>query len=214
MKIRKNEIVCILIVFAIFLSTAYVYPILPENMASHWNISGETDGYISKLWGAFLMPIILAGVLTLFIIIPRIDPLKNNIIKFIKYYDMFVIVFIIFILLLHMQIILWNIGYEISPNSVLPIGFAFLFYFLGILCENAQRNWSIGMRTPWTLSSEKVWKKTNKLAGKLLKISAAICLLGIVFQDYAVYFILIPVIIFMLYSFVYSYFEYKKLEKN
>jgi uncharacterized membrane protein len=55
---------------------------------------------------------------------------------------------------IHLQVILWNAGTEISPNITLPIGIGLLFFYIGILCENAKRNWFIGIRTPWTLSSE------------------------------------------------------------
>jgi len=52
-----------------------------------------------------------------------------------------------------------------------------LFYYCGILIENAKRNWFIGIRTPWTLSNEKVWERTHKIGGKLFKIAGLIAFL-------------------------------------
>ncbi len=89
-----------------------------------------------------------------------------------------------------------------------------LFYYAGILVENAKRNWFIGIRTPWTLSSEKVWDKTHKIGGKLFKIAGIIALLGILFQKYALFFVLVPIISVAIYTIVYSYFEYQKETKK
>ncbi|MBI4744803.1 MAG: SdpI family protein [Actinobacteria bacterium] len=180
---------------------------MPEKVASHWNVQGQVDGYMSKFWGVFLMPFILIGLAALFIVIPRIDPLKANIEQFRKYYDRFIV--LIFMFLVYLQVILWNVGVKISPNAVFPVGLGFLLFYTGVLCENAKRNWFIGIRTPWTLSSEKVWGKTHKIGGKLFKLSGAIAFLGVFFQDFAAFFVLVPVILTGIYTTIYSYLEYQ-----
>jgi uncharacterized membrane protein len=88
-----------------------------------------------------------------------------------------------------------------------------LFFYIGILLENAKRNWFIGIRTPWTLSSEKVWNKTHKLGSKMFKISGIIVLIGFLFQKYVTYFILIPTLFVAFYLVIYSYVEYRKEKK-
>ena len=183
---------------------------MPEKIASHWNVRGEVNGYVSKLWGLFLMPFILAGLAGLFAAVPRIDPLKANIEKFRKHYDGFIILFFIFMLSIHFQLILWNLGIKISPNATLPVGLGILFFYTGILCENAKRNWFIGIRTPWTLSSDAVWNKTHKVGGKLFKIAGAVALAGVFFRSYASFFILVPVILISVYTIFYSYITYNR----
>jgi len=183
---------------------------MPEKIASHWNAQGQVDGYISKFWGLFLIPFILIGLAILFVAIPKIDPLKANIEKFRKYYDGFVILFFVFMLSVHFHLILWNLGVRISPNIIFPIGIGILFFYVGILCENAKRNWFIGIRTPWTLSSERVWEKTHKIGGKLFKIAGIITFLGVFFQSYALFFILVLIISVAVYTIIYSYLEYQK----
>ena len=172
--------------------------------------NGQVDDYLSKFWGLFLIPITLVGLALLFMAVPRIDPLRENIEKFRKYYDGFVILFMIFMIFVYLQTILWNIGIKISPNAFLPIAAGIMFIGVGILCENTRRNWFIGIRTPWTLSSDKVWDKTHRMAGKLFKIAGIIAIVGIFFQSYAVYFVLIPAVLVAAYTIVYSYFGYKK----
>lgn len=210
MNMRKSEIIILGIILLSFIVGFYFYPQMPEKVASHWNAQGQVDGYMSKFWGLFLMPFILIGLGLLFIAIPRIDPLKANIEKFRKYYDGFIILFFIFMLSPYFWTILWNIGIKISPNVTLPIGLGLLFFYCGILCENAKRNWFIGIRTPWTLSSERVWDKTHKIGGKLFKIAGVVAFVGIFFQSYALFFLLVPVILVAAYTIIYSYFEYRK----
>jgi uncharacterized membrane protein len=88
--------------------------------------------------------------------------------------------------------------------------FATLFYYSGVLIENAKRNWFIGIRTPWTLSSDRVWDKTHKIGGKLFKIAGIVALAAVFFETAAIFFIIVPVIIVSIYTVVYSYLEYQK----
>ncbi|MGC8932793.1 MAG: SdpI family protein [Candidatus Methanodesulfokora sp.] len=207
---KISEIIILGIILLSFVVSIYFYPQMPEEMASHWNAQGQVDGYLSKFWGLFLMPFFLVGLALLFTAIPKIDPLKANIEKFRQYYDGFVILFFIFLLSIHFQVILWNIGIKITPNATLPIWLGLLFFYCGILCENAKRNWFIGIRTPWTLSSEKVWDKTHKIGGKLFKIAGIVSSVGVIFQSYALFFMFVPVILVAIYTVVYSYLEYRK----
>ncbi|RLJ01660.1 MAG: hypothetical protein DRP10_03550 [Candidatus Aenigmatarchaeota archaeon] len=215
MSIRKNEIIILGIILFSFLFGIYLYPQMPEKIASHWNVQGQVDGYMSKFWGLFLIPLISAGLFLLFIAIPKIDPLKTNIEKFRKYYDGFITLIIIFLFYLYLLTIFWNMGIRFDIIQLLAPAFGILFYYCGILTENAKRNWFIGIRTPWTLSNDAVWDKTHKIGGKLFKISGIVVLFGIFFRNYALFFILVPVILVAIYTIIYSYVEYQKeLTKN
>jgi len=203
------------LVFLSFILSIYFYQQVPEQMATHWNSQGEVDGYMSKLWGLFFMPLIIAGLVIMFLIIPKIDPKKENIAKFRKYYDGFIVILVIFMVAVHLQTLLWNTGIRISPNAVLPLGIGILFYYVGILTENAERNWFIGIRTPWTLSSDRVWKRTNRLGGKLFRIAGIAAVFGAFFPEYAIYFVLVPALVVAGLTVVYSYVEYQKeLKEN
>ncbi|MEM2728714.1 MAG: SdpI family protein, partial [Candidatus Bathyarchaeia archaeon] len=85
-----------------------------------------------------------------------------------------------------------------------------LFFYIGILCENSRRNWFIGIRTPWTLSSDRVWEKTHRLGGKLFKAAGVIAMLGALIQEHAFILILAPIIFAAAYTIIYSYVEYQK----
>jgi len=207
---RKSEIIVLGVILLSFIIGIYFYPQMPEKIASHWNAQGQVDGYMSKFWGLFLMPLLSMILFLLFIAIPKIDPLKHNIEKFRKYYDGFVVLIIVYLFYVYLLTIFWNIGIRFSMVQPLAPAMGILFYYIGILTENAKRNWFIGIRTPWTLSSEKVWEKTHKIGGKLFKTAGAFAFIGVFFQSYALFFILVPIILVAAYTIIYSYFEYQK----
>jgi len=211
----KKEIIISWIVIAVSLIAAlYFYNRMPEMMASHWGSQGEVNGYMPRFWGLFLMPIISAAMLLLFVFIPKIDPLSTNIKKFRRYYDWFILLIVVFMFYIYLLSLLWNLDFRFNMVQLLLPALGILFFYAGILTENAKRNWSIGIRTPWTMSDERVWEKTNKLGGKLFKISGIIAFLGLFFQKYAFLLCIAPVIISSIYLVFYSYFKYKKQKKT
>jgi uncharacterized membrane protein len=211
---RRSEAIVIAIILASLAVSLYFYPRLPEMVASHWNERGEVDGYMPRFWGAFLMPAISLGLLLLFMAIPRIDPLRKNIEKFRRHYDAFVVLIVAFFLYIHVLTLLLNTGFAFSLLHAMVPALAALFYYSGVVIQNARRNWFIGIRTPWTLSSERVWNSTHRIGGKLFKAAGLIALLGLALPDYAILLIIGPVLLFTAYLIVYSYLEYRKEEKH
>jgi uncharacterized membrane protein len=201
------------IVFTFALTIA-VYPTAPDRIASHWNAAGEVNGYMSKFWGLFLVPFIMTGFVALLAFLPRIDPHKKNYEKFWNYYEGFILLFALFLLAIQAQIVLWSIGYQISPNITFPLLVGALFIYLGFLLSHAEQNWFVGIRTPWTLSSKTVWKKTHQLGGKLFIIAGVISCAGIFAGAYALWFILVPVLAVSVYTVAYSYIEFQKELKS
>jgi uncharacterized membrane protein len=211
---RKSLFLAIFIAVISFALGAYFYPQFPSQMASHWNSQGEVDGYISKFWGVFLMPLILSATLALLLIIPRIDPLKSNIEKFRKYFDGFIVLISAYFLYIHALTIAWNLGKTFNFNLFMIPSIAVIFFYCGVMIRKAKRNWFFGIRNPWTMSSDEVWDKTHSLGGKLFMAAGFIVLLGLVFEKYSALFIIVPVLVAAIYSFIYSYLEYKKIKKN
>ncbi|MEM3386651.1 MAG: SdpI family protein [Nitrososphaerales archaeon] len=195
---------------ASFLISIFTYPYMPELMPSHWNAAGEVDGYLPKFWGAFLIPLIMVGLYLLFVAIPRIDPLKDNIMRFISYYYGFILVMLLFMLVVQTQVILWGLGFKVSPNVIIPLGIGALFIYIGVLLGKAKRNWFIGIRTPWTLSSDVVWDKTHRIGGRLFIAVGLLSLVGVLLPEYAYLFILAPILAVSIYTVVYSYIAYQR----
>lgn len=211
---NKIKIIALSIVALSFLVAIWAYPQMPEMMASHWNYKGEVDGYMPKVLGLFLLPILSAVFFVVFSYIPKIDPQKDNIEKFKKYYDIFVLSFEFFMFYVYLLTVLWGRGLVFDMTAAITPAFALLFFYLGIMIEKTEPNWFIGIRTPWTLSSEEVWKKTHQIGGRLFKIVGVIAFIGLLFPSYAVFLILLPVICVSLFLVIYSYLEYNNINKN
>jgi uncharacterized membrane protein len=208
MKLIRLAIIAALLI--IFVLTIAMYPAVPDRVVSHWNAAGQADGYMSKIWGLGLIPLIMTGFVALLAVLPRIDPYKKNYEKFGDYYEGFILLFVLFMLAIQVQIILWSTGYQISPNLTFPILIGILFIYIGFLLGHAEQNWFVGIRTPWTLSSETVWKKTHEIGGKLFKIAGVIAFAGVLAGEYAMWFILVPALAVAVFTVAYSYFEFQK----
>lgn len=213
MKLRRGEVVSLILVVISFIVAWVFYPELPEKVASHWNVLGEVDGYTNRFWGAFLLPLVLTAMLVLFLAVPRIDPKRENIQKFRGYFDQFIVTLFLFLIYLDGLTLAWNLGYSFNLMRFLSPAFAVLFYVTGVMVTHARTNWTIGIRTPWTLSSPQVWQKTHNLGGKLFMLSGIIALLGVIFPFLAVWFVVVPVILSSIITVLYSYLEFNKLKR-
>ena len=209
-KIGFSGIFMFAVVIASFVVAVYFYPQMPERLVSHWNGQGQPNGYMGKFWGLFLMPIISVILFAAFILMPKLDPKRENIEKFKKYFDLFISFIFAFLFYIYLLTIFWNLGYQFDFVRWIIPAFSALFYVAGMLIEHAQPNWTIGIRTPWTLSSSLSWQKTHALGGKLFKISAIVGLLGLFVTSYALWLVLVPILFSVGYLFIYSYLVYKK----
>jgi len=207
-------IVLVLIIGSIF-AGALLWNQFPERMASHWNENDQVDGYMSKFWGVFMLPLVNLGLFLLFLVIPLIDPLKANIAQFRGVFNLFIAFIVGYMTYVHALTMIWNLG-----NTSLGIGksmlpaMGLLFFLIGYLLKQAKRNWFIGIRTPWTLSSDKVWDETHRIGSILFMVSGVLVVIGGFFGGVtAVWFILIPVFGTTIFLVVYSFLLYQKETK-
>jgi uncharacterized membrane protein len=207
MSTRTTLIVSVALIAAAALLSLAVFNRLPDPVASHWGYNDQVNGMMSRFWGAFLMPLISLALLGLFVLLPGIDPLKANIAKFREVFNAFITVIIAFLLYIHVLTIVWNLGYQdfrMSTAVVPAVGL--LFVFAGLLMRKAKRNFSIGIRTPWTLSSDRVWDETHRLGAILFILSGGLALVGVFFPGGTAYWlVLVPVLVASLFLIIYSY---------
>jgi uncharacterized membrane protein len=208
MSTRMAVVVALLMIVATLVLSLSVYDRLPDCVASHWNVNDQVDGTMPRPWGAFLMPLITAGMLGLFLLIPVIDPMKANIAAFRPSFNVFIVLIVAFLLYLHVLTTLWNLGLQgfRMSSAILP-AFGLLFVFTGVLLRRTRRNFSIGIRTPWTISSDRVWERTHRLGAVLFIISGVLAALGAFLPGVIEYCLVIgPVLAASLFLVVYSYF--------
>lgn len=176
----RKWIPAVVIVLA-FGASAAVYPQLPDRVPSHWNMAGEIDGWMSREWGAFLMPLVLVGLLGMFYLLPRIDPKGANYSKFKGTYETVILTSMIFTLGVHFVMLAAALGKDVSMNRIMPAGIGLMLMVLGNLLPRTRSNWFVGIRTPWTLSSDRVWERTHRFGGRLFVVAGALAVLAAVF---------------------------------
>jgi uncharacterized membrane protein len=169
-----------------------------------------------KFWGVFLMPLITLGMLVLFLVIPSIDPLKANIAQFRESFNLFIVLIIAFMLYIHGLTLAWSLGYQNFKMSAAMLPFmGVLFIAIGFMLRKAKRNFFIGIRTPWTLSSDSVWAKTHQLGSVLFIVSGALAIIGGFFGGLIAFWLMfIPLIGSSLFLVVYSYVLYRGENKT
>jgi len=216
MTTRTTTIIVLILIAAATLAGHLLWNRLPDQMASHWDVNDQVNGYIPRFWGVFLMPLVTLGMVALFLVLPNIDPLKANIAKFREIFNVFIVLIVGFMVYVHMLTLLWNLGYTNVGigKSMLP-AMGLLFVAIGAMLRKAKRNFFIGIRTPWTLSSDTVWDKTHQLGAVLFMASGALAFIGGFFGGMVAFWMLmIPLIGSTLFLLVYSYILYQQETKT
>jgi uncharacterized membrane protein len=210
----KTSITLSLILIALATAAGLILsPQFPDPMPSHWNAAGEVDGYTSKFWGIWLMPLITLGLTLLLAFIPAIDPLKANIEQFRGLYNTFIIGFVAYMLYVYGLTLAAALGYQFNMTYMLLPVVGLLFIGISFLIEKAKRNFFIGIRTPWTLSSDVVWEKTHKLGAQTFRIGGVLVIVSAFFGESGFWLMMSALLFAALVPVVYSYFVFAKLEK-
>ncbi len=212
MSTRTTTIVVLLMVLAAILAGLLLWNRLPDLMASHWNINDQVDGYIPKVWGVFMVPLITLGMFGLFLVLPSVDPLKANIAQFREAFNLFIVLMVGFMLYLYGLTLAWNLGYkDFKMSGAMLPAIGLLFIFIGFLLRQAKRNFFIGIRTPWTLSSDTVWDETHRVGAVLFMLSGTLAFIGGFFGGTVAFWMLFtPLIGSTLFLLVYSYLLYQR----
>ncbi|HET9914603.1 MAG TPA: SdpI family protein [Anaerolineales bacterium] len=215
MTTRTTTITVLVMLVAATIVGLLLWDRLPEQMASHWNVNDQVDGYMSKFWGVFMLPLITLGMLALFLVIPSIDPLKANIAQFRDVFNVFIVLIVAFMIYIHGLTLAWNLGYtDFKMSGAMLPAIGLLFLFIGFMMRQAKRNFFIGIRTPWTLSSDTVWNETHRLGAVLFMISGVMAFVGGFFGGKTAFWLMfIPIIGSTIFLLVYSYVLYQRETK-
>ncbi len=167
-----------LLLLGLFVVGAIVYPQLPDKVPSHWNFRGEVDGYSSKFFGAFGIPLMTTGFYVLMVFIPLLDPRFENYSRFAASYNTVRRVTVGFFVLLHIVVLAAALGYDIQMGTIVQAGVSLLFVIIGNSMGRVRHNYFFGIRTPWTLADEGVWRQTHRVGGRLFVLGGFIGLVS------------------------------------
>jgi len=213
-KFLKELILWILIAIP-FIYLAMVWKNLPEQVATHFDLKGNPNGWSNKTNLPYIIGAMGIGSYLLMLLIPYFDPKKKIVQMGEKYYSLRLMLTLFMSALSFYLLYVSNKG-VINPNLLIALIGAF-YVVLGNYLQTVKPNYFIGIRTPWTLENEEIWRKTHGLGGKLWLIGGLVTiliafftknnsLLAITFGTVTAVISLVPVI--------FSYLEFRKINKN
>ena len=207
-KIQKGMIILILISM---IATFFIYSSLPEKIPMHWNIKGEINSYGGKsfVWFTALLPLV---TYLLMIYVPEIDPKRESYKKHKKAYEILMNILVPFFIVVHWITIFSALGHQVSVGRIIPIGVGILFIVIGNYMGQIRPNYTFGIKIPWTLADETVWKKTHRVGSFAFILSGLIFIIaGIINKPFSFILAIFSIFVALIYTGIYSYLEYKKI---
>lgn len=176
-KFSKMQIFAWVLSVVPMLLVAALYPRLPDQVPMQWGFDGAVR-YDDKwqLWIVAALPLLFA---VMFPLLPRLDPKKSNYPKFRGSYDLFQVLMMLFLLVMVGLVLVESLRPgTLNVTMVVCIGCGLLFTALGNMMPKFRMNWFCGIRTPWTISSETVWRRTHRVGGRMFFASGLIAIVG------------------------------------
>lgn len=161
---KKQTLFLLTLCILSFLGHLIVFFQMPNTVPIHWGIDGTPDGYGHKL-STLCLALLPALMLGLFHIIPKIDPRGKSYEKHQKAYSIFVTFLILFLIAINWICNASIFGFPVPLSRLVPVGIGILLIAFGNYMPQLRSNYTIGIKNPWTLESEWVWKKTHTLGG-------------------------------------------------
>ena len=166
---KKSKILLYLISVMSFVSTLILYPRLPDRIPTHYNFRWEVDGYGPKYVVILLgiLPIVLCVLMD---VIPHIDPKrkKHNISD--KTYAKFSWILVVIFVVLTWGNLLMVQGVAINGRFYISLLMGICFLIVGNYLPKVKPNYFLGVKTPWTLANDVVWRKTHRVGGYVFSL--------------------------------------------
>ncbi len=197
---KTSKISVIVSILIVIIFNLIFYTKMPDMVPNHWNIDGEVDGYTTKFNGFILLPIILvlSGIFLNFMLDndPKNKNQKNMAITIGK-----IAMPGILLLIMVLQTV-FGLGMEFDVNLVVNFLLGILFIAIGNYLPKAKRNYTVGIKLPWTLNSDENWNKTHRLGGILFILAGMLFIANIfISSEIVVYIMILTFILPAIYSF-------------
>jgi uncharacterized membrane protein len=208
-KVFAFEIVLIVAALA---AVAFAWPHLPARVPTHWNLQGRVDGYGTRWSLVWFGPGFMAGIMVLTWLLPWLSPRNFKVDSFKSTYRLVMLMLFCFMAYLFGVMFLATFGYPIDAGRAITAGVCLLLALIGNRLGKIRRNFYIGLRTPWTLASERVWNASHRFAARILVVAG---LIGFILAIAGlIEFAVMAIIAASLASVVYSLVYYKQLERR
>ncbi|MBU2678096.1 MAG: SdpI family protein [Gammaproteobacteria bacterium] len=207
----RTNVLCLIFIAITIAVSAYLYPTLPEQIPTHWNLAGEVDDYTPKPWGVLIMPLAAVFVFVIMKLIPVISPRGFRTDQFRGVLNIFTVTLVGFMSAVALLVLLAASGRNVHMNEMIFAGVGLLFIVLGNYLGKVRKNFFIGIRTPWTLASDEVWNRTHRLGGWIFVLIGFFMFLN-AFIRFPEGWLIGSIVVVALVPIVYSYVLYRKVE--
>lgn len=208
------EAVPLALILITFTVGVILYPRLPDLTPTHWNIRGDVDSWMNKNVAVILFPVLILIVYFIMTLLPIVDPLRENYSKFIFPYFWFRTATVLFLSLIYFYSLWAALGKEVDILYFIIPATSLYFVLLGFFLPQTKRNYFVGIRTPWTIHSDKVWDMTHSFGEKVLVGTGVLALFSVLIPRYS-FLIFISLIVFAFCAItVYSYYVFKEIESQ
>ena len=138
---------------------------LPERVPTHFNFYGVPDGWSSKPFAVFGLPLFLLGVQLLCAFAVSHDPKAGNVGGKIRALVLWICPAVS---LFTAAMIYPNaLGYSMNMTMFAMLLTGTLFVVVGNYLPKCRQNYTVGIKLPWTLADEDNWNRTHRMAGPL-----------------------------------------------
>ncbi|MDD9146988.1 MULTISPECIES: SdpI family protein [unclassified Sporolactobacillus] len=190
----------------------YFYPKIPARVPIHWGINGYANRYAPKLQAVILSLGIMIVGYALFLLIPMIDPRRKNYQYFLKSYERIRNISFFFFFIISCLTLFSSLNPRLTVPYITYLMVGCLFILLGNYMQSLKPNFFIGIRTPWTLSNETVWRKTHRMGSRVFIVSGACLGAGGFLPGRWPAVILVAVLVLTIaFSYIYSYWIFRNL---
>lgn len=178
MKVRFI-VVCLVLIAVSSAITWHFYPALPESVPVHWNAAGEVDGVGPRAMLWLLGPGLMALVGLLGLVLPWLSPRRYGMTAFESTYLYSTGVVVALLAYIHVLVLIAATGGQVAMDRAVAAGICIMLILVGNPLGKVRKNFYLGIRTPWTLSSDRVWHATHRLAARLMVASGVMGLIGV-----------------------------------
>nr|WP_297172867.1 SdpI family protein [uncultured Agathobaculum sp.] len=176
-KITKAQVFTWVLALVPLILVAIAYSYLPACVPMHWDLGGEV-GYEPK-WQLWITAGIAPLMAVLFYCIPHLDPKKRNYHKFTGAYVGFQVIMMFFLIALNGICVIEGLRPgTVNVAMAVCLVVSLIVLYIGNIMPKLRMNWYCGIKNPWTLSSEAVWTRTHRIAGRMFFAAGVIGMLG------------------------------------
>lgn len=174
MALRRMDAVSLGVIGLTAALTAVVYDRLPERLATHFDLAGNANGWMSRAVGAWFAPVFALALWAFMRFLPRILPSKERQRLGEGSAALMAALTVVFMAAIHVLILYVALVPGASIARVVWILLGVFYVAIGLVLPRFKRNALMGIRTPWTLTSDENWARTQRVGSYAMVVGGVL----------------------------------------